>query len=74
MSESGNPERPHDWIEEQLKILRPMYPKWELWAVRNVVGPPTWCARPEGADVSTIRVHSPKELVAALQAQESGQS
>jgi hypothetical protein len=63
-----------DWIEEELKIIRPKFPKWELWVVRNVVRPYTWCARPEGAEVSTIRVHSPEELTEALEAAEAEQS
>jgi hypothetical protein len=74
MSESGNPERLHDWTDEELKRLKPLWPKWDLWAVRNVVGPPTWCARPEGAEVSTIRVHSVEDLIAALEAVEAGES
>jgi hypothetical protein len=70
----SGPEHASDWTEEALKTIRPRFPKWQLWVVRNAVRPYTWCARPESADVSTIRVHSPEELVAALQAEEAGRS
>jgi hypothetical protein len=70
----SGPEHAPDWTEEELKIIRPKFPKWELWVVKTAVRPYTWCARPEGADVSTIRVHSPEELVTALEAEEAGDS
>jgi hypothetical protein len=61
-----------DWTDQQLAILRPLYPKWDLWAVRYATMRQTaWCARPKGTPVATINVDSPEELVAAITEHES---
>ena len=67
---------PHvtDWTGRQLAMLRPLYPGWDLWAVRYATMRQTaWCARPKGTPVATINVDSPEALVAAIAEQESAQ-
>jgi hypothetical protein len=56
-----------DWAEQQLAILRPKYPAWDIWVVRLGCGRGSiWCARPAGTEVATINVQSPEELIAAI--------
>jgi hypothetical protein len=56
-----------DWTEDQLAMLRPRYPEWDLWAVRHAtIRQTTWCARPAGTPVATINVDSPEALIAAI--------
>jgi hypothetical protein len=56
-----------DWAEQQLAILRPMYPAWDIWVVRRGCRRGSiWCARPAGSEVATINVSSPDELIAAI--------
>ena len=63
-----------DWTDRQLVMLRPLYPEWDIWAVRYAVMRQTaWCARPKGSPVATINVDSPEALVAAIAKQESAQ-
>ena len=65
---------PHvtDWTSQQLAILRPRYPDWDLWAVRHPTQrQTTWCAKPAGTPVATINVGSPEELIAAIAEQEA---
>lgn len=55
-------------------MLRPLYPEWDIWAVRYAVMRQTaWCTRPKGSPVATINVDSPETLVAAIAKQESAQ-
>ena len=56
------------WDEEQLAMLRPLYPGWDLWTVRYVYPKPhyTWCARPKGTPVATINVDAPEDLIVAI--------
>jgi hypothetical protein len=64
----------HDWAEQQLAILRPMYPRWDIWTVRLITARQTvWCARPKGAPVATINTDSPEALVAEIREQETAQ-
>jgi len=60
------------WEDQQLAVLRPMYPRWDIWTVRNIYPKPsyTWCARPKGAPVATVNAESPEDLVAAIAEQE----
>ncbi len=60
-----------DWTEQQLAILRPNYPKWDLWAVRCWPNHVVWCARPKGTPTATINAYSPEELIAAIAEQET---
>jgi hypothetical protein len=40
---------------QQLAILRPQYPHWELWYVRTFKpNGIVWCARPTGSPIATI--------------------
>jgi hypothetical protein len=60
------------WADQQLAILRPKYPAWDLWVVRLTHrGGSIWCARPAGSKVATINVGSPEELIAAIAEQEA---
>ena len=58
------------WEDEQLAMLRPYYPGWDIWFVRHFMGPGCWAARPKGAPVATINVYSPEELAKAIGEQE----
>lgn len=59
-----------DWTEQQLAVLRPLWPGWDLWVVRVLVPPSVvWCARPVGTPIATINAHSPEELVAEMRRQ-----
>ena len=60
-----------EWAEQQLAILRPEYPDWDIWYVRTfsprgVV----WCARPTGSPIATINTDSPEALIAEIRKQE----
>ena len=58
------------WVDQQLAILRPNYPDWDLWVVHAVYGPDTWCARPKGSPIATINTDSPEHLIEAIRQQE----
>ncbi len=59
------------WDDEQLAILRPKYPAWELWTVRILCPNHTvWCARPVGHPVATINADSPEHLIEEIRRQE----
>jgi hypothetical protein len=61
-----------DWADQQLAILRPMYPCWDIWTVRLTTARQTvWCARPKGSAVATINVDSPEALIAEIREQEA---
>ena len=61
-----------DWTEQQLAILRPMYPRWDIWTVRITTARRTvWCARPVGSPVATINTDSPETLIAEIREQEA---
>jgi hypothetical protein len=59
------------WTDQQLAMLRPLYPEWDLWAVRCWPKHTVWCARPKGTPVATINADSPEELIAAIAEQEA---
>ena len=61
-----------DWASEQLAMLCPMYPGWDLWAVRSIYPRPstTWCARPKGSPIATINADSPEHLIEEIRRQE----
>jgi hypothetical protein len=60
------------WADQQLAILRPQYPDWDLWIVRMLIpGGTVWCARPKGHPVATINADSPEHLVAKIREQET---
>jgi hypothetical protein len=58
------------WADEQLAMLRPNYPGWDIWIVPRYPTGHTWCARPVGHPVATINADSPEELVRAIMEQE----
>ena len=58
------------WADEQLDVLRPNYPGWDIWIVPNYGRGETWCARPTGHPVATINADSPEELVEEIRRQE----
>jgi hypothetical protein len=58
------------WADQQLAILRPNYPQWDLWAVRCWPNHTVWCARPVGHPVATINTDSPEHLVEMIREQE----
>ncbi len=60
-----------DWTEQQLAILRPNYPNWDLWVVHAPYGRDTWCARPKGSPIATVNTDSPEHLVEEIAEQEA---
>ena len=58
------------WDDNQLAILRPNYPGWDIWVVRVLYGPDTWCARPKGSPIATINTDSPEHLIEMIRQQE----
>ena len=63
-----------DWADQQLAILRPKYPAWDIWVVRLGCGRGSiWCARPAGTKVATINADSPEALIAEIREQEAAQ-
>lgn len=58
------------WDEEQLALIRPNYPEWDLWIVPCYIGPTVWCARPVGSAVATINTDSPERLIEEIRRQE----
>ncbi len=59
------------WADQQLDLLRPRYPDWDVWVVHAVYGPDTWCARPKGSPIATINTDSPEHLVEEIAEQEA---
>ena len=60
------------WADQQLAILRPQYPEWDLWTVRLVMPSGyVWCARPKGHPVATINADSPEALIAEIAEQDA---
>jgi hypothetical protein len=60
-----------DWAEDQLTLLRPRYPQWDLWIVRKSAGGIVWCAKPAGSPTATISTDSPESLIAEIAEQEA---
>jgi hypothetical protein len=60
-----------DWADDQLALLRPNYPDWDLWFVRLYPTGTSWHAKPGGERCATIHADSPEELVAAIAEQEA---
>lgn len=42
------------------------WPRWQIWVIHNVVGPPTWCARLWADYRKVLNAHSSGELVEYL--------
>jgi hypothetical protein len=62
------------WEDEQLAMLRPLYPEWDIWTVRLTTARQTvWCARPKGTPTATINADGPEALVAKIREQEAAQ-
>ena len=60
-----------DWAEDQLALLRPRYPQWDIWIVRKSAGGMVWCAKPCGVRCATISTDSPEALIAEIAEQET---
>ena len=58
------------WEDEQLALLRPNYPGWDIWLVPCYMAPAAWCARPVGHPVATINTDSPDRLIEEISRQE----
>ncbi len=58
------------WDDEQLAMLRPKYPAWDIWTVRCWPNHTTWCARPAGHPIATINASTPEDLVEEIAEQE----
>ena len=62
------------WADQQLALLRPRYPNWDIWTVRTLIPSGyVWCARPTGTPVATINADSPEALIAEIREQETAQ-
>jgi hypothetical protein len=60
-----------DWAEQVLADLKPNYPHWNLWVVRQFIGGIVWCAKPAGSPIATINTDSPESLIAEIREQEA---
>ena len=61
-----------NWAEQQLAVLRPKYPHWDIWYVRTFKPKGiVWCARPTGSPIATINADSPESLIAEIREQEA---
>jgi hypothetical protein len=61
-----------DFADDTLAMLRPLYPRWDIWTVRIATARQiVWCARPKGAPVATINADSPEALIAEITEQEA---
>jgi hypothetical protein len=50
-------------IDDRRKAeLQVKYPAWDVWYVRAVYGPTTWCVRPAGTQMATHHEHDPDDL------------
>ena len=58
------------WADDQLTILRPNYPGWEIWVVPRYCQTTVWCARPKGSPIATINADSPEHLIEEIRRQE----
>ena len=58
------------WDEEQLALIRPNYPEWEIWVVPRYCQTTVWCARPKGSPIATINTDTPEHLVEMIREQE----
>jgi hypothetical protein len=58
------------WEDEQLALLRPNYPGWDIWLVPCYMAPTVWCARPVGHPVATINTDGPEHLIEEIRRQE----
>jgi hypothetical protein len=54
------------YVDQQLAILRPKYPGWDLWVVRVVYGSDVWCAKRKDRRTAEINTDSPEHLVAEI--------
>jgi len=59
------------WAEDQLAMLKPNYPGWQLWIVYCYPNHIAWCARPAGTPVATINADSPEHLIEEIREQET---
>ena len=60
------------WDDQQLALLRPKYPDWDIWTVRGIYPKPytIWCAKPAGSPTATINTDSPEHLIEMIREQE----
>ncbi len=59
--------------DRQLALLRPNYPRWDIWFVRSAVGRyVTWHARPAGSPVATVHADTPERLIELIGELETG--
>ncbi|MCW2934329.1 MAG: hypothetical protein JWM19_5291 [Actinomycetia bacterium] len=48
--------------ETRLAELKARWPAWDIWFVRQVYGPGTWCATPSAAKLATCNKGTAAEL------------
>ncbi len=59
--------------DEALAALRERHPGWQIWRVDRFIGPPLWCARPQGQTKPVLNAPSPRRLTELIE-QEAGLS
>ncbi len=61
------------WADDQLAVIRPNYPGWDIWFIRYVIPKPrnSWHARPKGYPVATLAAETPEELCRKIAEAES---
>lgn len=48
--------------DARLADLKVKWPAWDIWFVREVYGPGTWCAKPSGVKIATCNKRTADEL------------
>jgi hypothetical protein len=58
------------WTDQQLDLLRPRWPRFDLWYVPHYLGPGCWCARPKGTATATINAYDLQDFIGQLEEQD----
>ncbi|MCW2931288.1 MAG: hypothetical protein JWM19_2250 [Actinomycetia bacterium] len=48
--------------DARLAEIKARWPTWDIWFVRQVYGPGTWCAKPAGAKLATVNKSDADDL------------
>jgi hypothetical protein len=53
-------------VDEAVRALEAKHPRWQIWVVGHVIGPPAWCARRHGSTRPVLNQWSAEDLSAAI--------
>ncbi len=62
------------YADQQLALLRPLYPCWDLWCVHRVYGTDVWCAKRKHKRTAEINTDSPERLIEEIRKLETEQN